>query len=438
MNRELEDLVNQFDNTLNLSSNLRQSSNMQNASNASQAPQVNYTLLKLFIDTIPLYDGNSITLNSFLSAGDFLFSTYGQPNDNVLRNYLLRTIRMKLTDNPQILVGSRNELDTWNKLKTALSDCFGDRRNLECLEQDLFMATPHKSESSLEFAKRIQVLRSTLAQKINSLPTNVMDQPTKVIYLRQYDTLCLRTFIRSLPGFLQSIIRLKNPDCIETAMNYIIEEENFQYTQNLFKNPVQDKSAFHNKPQHKSYYPPVNPSMSSYNRNYQPNASHMQRHPIPNHFNQNLTYNRFSQPNMFNNQPSFPNYGNKPAFPRGPINIQPRPIQNQHFPTNRQVFGPPQDVFKPTGKIPVEKPEPMSTRSRYTMPPLSSRNNHFRPNGPRNFVSQELYHLEENPQEIDEFAFPQIDYSCEDEQIQNHNMHQHFNNEEVHEKAKTN
>lgn len=269
---ELDNFLGLFSSKLNLTDHNQ--TNMPNDHQAQIGQQPNYTLLKMFIDTIVPYDGNPSTLNVFLSAGDFLFTTYGNYNDELLKNYLLRTIRMKLNDRAQILVGCRLELVTWEQIKIALNDCFGDKRNLECLEQDLFMATPKKNEHPLDFGKRLQVLRSALAQKINSYTNAEMNNGTKIIYLRQYDQVCLRTFFRGLPGHLQSVIRLKSPNCIELAMTQITEEENFHYTQNLFGAPVQQK------------LPPVPPKPQSYfPYQLRPN------HPVSNNYSNNYFYN---------------------------------------------------------------------------------------------------------------------------------------------------
>lgn len=411
----IDDLIEEF-RALVLDQNINQTNktnmNPQNAgqnqqNQAAQQQNINYTLLKMYVDTIPHYTGDPNSLSSFLSAGDFLFTTYTQQNDNILNNYLIRTIRMKLIDRAQILVGSRMELTTWEQIKAALSDCFGDKRNLECLEQDLFMATPLKNEHPLDFAKRLQVLRSSLAQKINSFNDAQLDAATKLIYLRQYEQVCLRTFIRGLPGSLQSIIRLKNPNCIEEAMTLIVEEENFQYSQNLYKAPVQLKTLpkpenltrFNNVPQNNfniTRYPNFKPQVYTPNFNQQYNQN-FARNNLPN-FNRFLNRDINQYPNNIN---FTRNFSQNPPFPRGPINVQPRPVQN-NYPTNRQVFGPPKNVFKPTGQVPTNKPEPMSTTSRNTMPrqnqitnPIRN-NNYFNSNGQRNFIAQELYQIDES------------------------------------------
>lgn len=392
--KDIDELVNQFFNvlsieTVNPNQDIKMTTQTQNG--------VNYTLLKMFIDTIHPYNGESNTLMSFLSAGDFLFTTYGNINDDILKQYLIRTIRMKLIDRAQILVGCRMELQQWDQIKTVLYDCFGDKRNLECLEQDLFMATPQKNEHPLDFARRLQVLRSNLAQKINSITDAIMNKDTKLIYLRQYDQVCLRTFIRGIPGPLQSLIRLKNPNCIEVAMTQITEEENFHYTQNLFKAPEQPKMV--PKPQsfQNRNFNNQNSPQNSFRQNY------TQRPFYNNNFNsmQNPNFNsNNNRPMTFQQQqPPMQNFSQNPTFPSAPVNVQPRFNNNRHYPTNRQVFGPPKNVFKPTGQVPTNKPEPMSTTSRNTMPReqyRSNQSNYFKPNGPQNFRSQELFHIDEN------------------------------------------
>lgn len=85
----------------------------------------------------------------------------------------------------------------------------------------------------MEFGQRIQIARSCLISKLTSIPETEINRQTKLVYIRQYDSTALKTFIRGLSGNLQSIVRLRNPDSIEMAMNYVTEEENFRYTQNL-------------------------------------------------------------------------------------------------------------------------------------------------------------------------------------------------------------
>jgi hypothetical protein len=131
------------------------------------------------------------------------------------------------------LIGTKTDLKTWDSVENALRLSFGDQRNLNCLEQDLITLFPFKGEQPLEFGKRIQIVRSKLGSKLNSIPENEMITATKNVFSNQYNKIALKTFIRGLPPQLQSIVRLRNRDSLEHAMTYVTEEENFRYTQNF-------------------------------------------------------------------------------------------------------------------------------------------------------------------------------------------------------------
>ena len=97
---DIESLVTQFHKTLAFTKS-QETINKTKMPNSNESQSVNYTLLKIFIDSINKhlqhittnilpFNGDPNTLNSFLSAGDFLFSTYGQGNDHILNTYLIR------------------------------------------------------------------------------------------------------------------------------------------------------------------------------------------------------------------------------------------------------------------------------------------------------------------------------------------------------------
>jgi hypothetical protein len=73
----------------------------------------NLSLLKLYVDTIPTYDGNVNTLEVFINSCDYLFTTFGTlAND--LNAYLLRVVICKLTGRALILIGTKTDLNTWD------------------------------------------------------------------------------------------------------------------------------------------------------------------------------------------------------------------------------------------------------------------------------------------------------------------------------------
>jgi hypothetical protein len=342
----------------------------------------NLSLLKLYVDTIPTYDGNVNTLEVFINSCDYLFTTFGTLANDV-NAYLLRVVISKLTGRALILIGTKTDLNTWDLLKNALRLSFGDQRNLDCLEQDLLTLFPFKNEPPLEFGKRIQIVRSKLESKLGSVSVTEMCINTKRVYSNQYNKLALKTFIRGLQPQLQNIIRLRNPDTLEQAMAYVTEEENFRYTQNFasFLHHQRPPTSFSTKTHQKQTTIPSN-IHTSYPTSFSPHATN------------NESYLNSRQ---FHRQPA---QFTQPQFPRQTINITPsRNPPQQKFFTNNQVFGKPKNVFRPTGQQPTGKPEPMSTTSRNPTVkhsyPYNPNNNYFRPNnGPKNFVSEELHNIE--------------------------------------------
>lgn len=322
---------------------------------------VNYQLLKLFIDTIPYYDGDRNTLEIFIEHCEALYSNFSTVNpDDAFNSFLLRAIIGRLTGIALNLVGSRPEVRNWNDLKALLRLTFGDQRNLDCLVQDLMIMHPLKNEIYSNFGQRILKCRSAICSKLQSMNLPINE---KMLKIKNYDELALKTFIRGLTGRVQDMVRLRNPDTIELAMSYVLEEENFMLNQ---RQTAQYKNLPQNPMQRPSF--PPRPNFQNIPPNNFQNFSNQPRPNFPQNFAQAPNFsqqrNQFVPP-QFNTPPQFAPQYNRPQFPSQPINIQSRPIPNQKYFTNREVFGSP-NVFKPTGQVPRNQPTPMSTSTRNT------------------------------------------------------------------------
>nr|CAI5820952.1 unnamed protein product [Callosobruchus analis] len=334
---------------------------------------VNYQLLRQYIDTIPNFNGDSNTLEIFLEHCDHVIRTYTNSNNqnHPLKSFLIRAVVGKLTGNALALVGSRPEISNWNDLKSLLRLSFGDQRNLDCLVQELIVLKPHKNESFFNFGQRIQKARSAIASKLISMNLSVAE---RTFQSKNYDELCLKTFILGLTGRVQDMVRLRNPDSLELAISYVLEEKNFMLHQRQ-SGQSQNNNSNQNFQNHSQPQLPVQFS----NVSYQPKIASFPRYP-----------NTLSQP--------------RNTFPSEPINIQPRQsMPPTRFFTNQQVFGkqnfPPRNVnvFKPTGQVPQTRPEPMSTSTRNANFHKGNQNrNFFQSTGPKNFSSQELHNLQDS------------------------------------------
>ena len=291
----------------------------------SQANQINWNLFKSQLDNIKNYDGDSNTLNKFIFKCENLINCYTPINDDILNKHIFECIQGKLIGKAEVMVGNRTELNTWALLKDALNQCFADRRDLTCLVQELTRIRPQPNEHILNFGNRIQILRSSVVQRVSNNASLKTDE--KLFQINHYNKTALSTFIAGCTGVLKNNMYLKNPATLEDAMAYVNEFENFERLYGHCKLDANNPFNKNNTTKFKPMTPPQNISQ------------------MPNFRQQNQ--------NKFN-------------FPSQPINIQSRPVQ-MRFPTNRQVFGPPTNVFKPKFTNTTQnqyKPEPMSTTSR--------------------------------------------------------------------------
>lgn len=356
-------------------------SDFDNIINSSKMPDFKFDMFKSRLENIKPYDGDVNTLNKFITRCEDLINKYKAFNDNELNQHVFECIQEKLVGKAEIMVGRRIELNNWEKLKNALIQCFSDRRDIDCLVQELTRVRPFKNENLINFGNRLQLLVSNVIQRIsNDISLNDLQKNCQIDH---YNKTALNTFIAGCTGNLRNNMYLKRPTSLEDAIAYVNEFDNFE---KLYGNFYENN----NKPKFNSN-PPVRNSLQQnppFNNFYNPNMNHSQNMlPIQQYSQQRQMF----QPNI-SNQNTFAN----PIWPSQPINIQPRQLPPQKLPTNRQVFGPPRNVFRPNQIPPnqLPKPTPMSTTSRN--PSINRNSNHFQNRYQQrpNFEFQELFNNE--------------------------------------------
>lgn len=363
-------------------SNIDISSNSSNINKIKMA--ANYSEVRLFLDIIPNFSGEPCELNNFISACDEAVTQYAA--DQTVSKLIFRGIIGKLKAKALILVSSRAELTTWEQIKSILKQTFSDQRSFNCLLQELHNMRPQPRENSYSFGVRCQYLRSLICSSINNDST--LSNANKLAQIENIEKLILITFQKYLPSQIQLAVRLKNPSCLEDAMQYLIEEENFISIVNDGKSKqfpnssVQSNHGFYNVPK-PNFQAPI------YNRinSQQPQTS---------------TQNR---------------------FPNQSLNITPRNQPPPRYFTNKQVFGkptPPVNVWKPQNTM-QPKPTPMSGVSIQATPkqhgnfqqlrttpmsgisrPVNQRQNYFQPQSRPTFISEEIYNIDETPPDFED------------------------------------
>lgn len=370
----------------------------------------NYQMIRYQADNIPLFDGNAKQINRFLKACENLLTNHQDANNPraAINICLFDTILSKLVGRAADLIASRVELDTWAKIKTALLNTFSDQRSIDCLVQDLISMRPDRNESPQSFGLRLQDTRSLLVSKLNS---GTDANEVKLLKIQQYEDITLKTFINGLNYHMQLVVRLKNPQTLEQAISFALEEENFI----LYKTraPSNNKTVINtlktNQRPHQSqttirHQPP---------RNFMPQTPYFRQTPMFSQptFSPQPTY--FRQPNTFSQpfpQPFGQNQFVRPqnnAFQQKPAFTQiPQFPQSQTFKQNIP-FG--NKTSSKMSKLP--KPEPMDTSSSNSRFAGFGKKTQQRQNRP-GFIPEELFNQTVNTEFDDPYENDNVYEEC--------------------------
>ncbi|KAK9752214.1 hypothetical protein QE152_g4416 [Popillia japonica] len=140
------------------------------------------------------------------------------------------------------LVGSREVIQSWNDLKDLLQQNFCDQRSERCLVQDLMQIRPERGETAYNFGIRCKNLLNLVLTKVKLAENNAQRRQIKI---ELHNDTVLQTYLRGIAHFgeIGHRVRFRNPENIETAMSYVLEEENFNY---FVKQPIQSISKSSN------------------------------------------------------------------------------------------------------------------------------------------------------------------------------------------------
>jgi len=281
------------------------------------------------------FSGEPCELNNFLNACEELIQSYFQ-SDEAIKKIIFRSILNKFRGKALTLISSRSELDNWQKIRDYLKISFSDQRSFTCLFQELHSFKPFPKENPYNFGVRLQYHRSLIFSSINNDST--LTNERKLVQIQNIEQLTLLTYLKYLPSSIQLGVRLKQPDNLEEAMTYVLEEENFiSFTTEGRRNINQPlptptvKTPMTSRVLYNTTTDNRHQGISAYSSNQSPQFNY-QRNPFPN------------RPIAFNNS-QFPMRPN--IFP--PTNVQ----QIQTTPSSM-------NVWKPRGKPVLEKSTPMS------------------------------------------------------------------------------
>lgn len=200
---------------------------------ANPVPEHPYTpkdITQPMINIIPLFDGNPQTLPVYVESCEFLIHNYANLNDptDPINSFIMRIVQSRLTGKALQLIGSRGKLTTWRELKALLELNFADQRSEKCLLSDLIHVKPERGLSPYNFGNKCKDTLNLLLTKVKQTET----EERTVLKTQMYAETALETYLKGLMhyGKLGDKVRFRNPQNLETAMAYVIEEENFLYS----------------------------------------------------------------------------------------------------------------------------------------------------------------------------------------------------------------
>lgn len=331
--------------------------NPVNVANSVPTPGQNVPVLKKeFLDMIPEFNGEQTLLSRFIDICDKLVRKFFNTRDldDFQNEYLLSSIRAKIKGEAAVNISSC-QIRTWIDLKTALLNTYSDKRDWFTLNIELTELKQNYNENVFDFYNRIQKLLN-LQVSYTTNHANANEASVLIGYFKKY---ALRILLRGLKEPIGHLLRAKNPEDLNSALNMLTNDFQFE----KFNDKNVSKSQINvNK---NTGAVPKNQYNNTFKTNYKPNFNKPNPH--------NQTQNQYQN---FNKQ--YPSFKQKPQA----------------------------NVFKPNqfSSFNTQKPTPMSISTRNS-PMFKSNQNKFqqKPNFNQNqkFISEELFNLTETNQEIE-------------------------------------
>ena len=296
----------------------------------SKMPVTPKDITTVYQDTIPVFDGDTSTLNAYIAACEFLITTFLYEQNDVVQALLLRIFQGKLRGKALQTVSSNEICGTWTELKALIINSFGDQRSESCLFNDLVSIKPARNESAYDLGKRIKSMLQLLLTQVKLHDVNLASRTLKS---SNYKNTALQIYLQGLlelDNFIGILVQVKQPVDLEAAMSSVIEVENFNYragrSNNLFKNQHKPSSKTQTQTQQNKIATPFRATYS---------VPHF-ANPIP-HTYAAVQDNTSGQRNVFASRPNT-------QFPRPePMNIDrsiaKRQASNQMSLLNRQKKG---------------------------------------------------------------------------------------------------
>lgn len=275
--------------------------------------------LNILCKFIKKFDGNRENLNAFINNCRNAINLAATQQQDILLKYIISQLEGRAETACSI-----KEFETYQQLEDFLKSQFGERKHYAALLSDLQACHQLFNETVNQFALRIESCLSKLLTEINiSIPTKKKAELAGRVAAMQ--DLALHTFILGLSPRLSTVVRCRDPETLNDAINSALSEEkiiqstlrktpNTSFSQNQWRPNRQSPNFNHNRSftqrgtnfTNQINHENVMPSTSRYNP---PVCRYCQ---IPGHTIERCRKREYNNRRFNNNQNNF-NQNNRPS-----------------------------------------------------------------------------------------------------------------------------
>lgn len=176
---------------------------------------------------IKAYNGEKESLPAFLTNCDNAMSLATSEQQPILCKFILSQLEGKA----QVACSLKN-FETWIQIKTFLRSTFGEKKHSTHLLSDL-QNCKQLSEDVTKFSLKIEEILTKIQSDIHYSCKNPEELPGRIAAM---EDLALNTFLLGLNPVISNIVRCRNPQTLNEAIQLAIEEEKLQNLQTCSKN----------------------------------------------------------------------------------------------------------------------------------------------------------------------------------------------------------
>lgn len=312
-------------------------------------------LKKEYLDMIPEFRGERELLPRFIEVCEkIVVKFYNVRDESDFQNeYLMSSILAKIKGDAAINIASCI-ITNWKTLKDALLNTYADKRDMYTLNLEMSELKQLHNESVFDFYNKLQ---HKLNLVVSYISTHGSKEQSEILceYFRNFS---LRVLLKGLKEPIGQLMRAKNPADLNSALNMLHNDFQFETGTKSYKVPINNKHNVINK------FPIHNNNVKTFAR--PPQNTNFQFKPqmsvFPKNNFQNKTNYQTPQSNRFN-------------FTRGNAGTT---NKNNHY-----------------------KPTPMSISTNNTFVPKPGPSRQMQSHNRPNFISEELFNIDQNSPEYD-------------------------------------